>query len=46
MDKDKFHERASSYIKPIGPEQEKKLKEFLVHRTQSTQTLTTRILAL
>jgi hypothetical protein len=30
MDAEEFHKRASSYIKPIGPEQEKKLKEFLV----------------
>jgi hypothetical protein len=30
MDKAEFHKRASSYIKTIGPDQEKKLKEFLV----------------
>jgi hypothetical protein len=30
MDAEEFHKRASSYIKTIGPEQEKQLKEFLV----------------
>jgi hypothetical protein len=30
MDPEEFHKRAKSYIKPIGAEQEKKLKEFLV----------------
>jgi hypothetical protein len=30
MDAEEFHKRASSYIKTIGAEQEKKLKDFLV----------------
>jgi glucose-6-phosphate 1-dehydrogenase len=30
MDVAEFHKRASSYIKPIGHEQEKQLKELLV----------------
>jgi len=30
MDDTEYKKRVSSYIKPIGPEQEKKLKEFLV----------------
>lgn len=30
MDQAEFHKRAKSYIKPIGPDQERKLKEFLV----------------
>ena len=30
MTPDEFHKRATSYIKPIGAEQERKLKEFIV----------------
>lgn len=30
MDENEFHKRVKSYIKTIGPEQDKKLKEFLV----------------
>jgi glucose-6-phosphate 1-dehydrogenase len=30
MDANEFHKRVSSYIKTIGAEQERKLKEFLV----------------
>ena len=30
MSQEEFHRKASSHIKTIGPEQEKKLKEFLV----------------
>jgi len=31
MDAEEFHKRASSNIKTIGAEQERKLKEFLVY---------------
>jgi glucose-6-phosphate 1-dehydrogenase len=34
MSTDEFHKRATSYINPIGAEQERKLKEFIVQLTE------------